>query len=108
MYKSDSADSCMSLCNSKTLGSQEKSMKELFAGFAKEGAEFSTRKVNDNPQGGEGGLESGMVHDGKEPLEMYFASWKWPKLFVVALDVQKVIWSGLFAAQKSQGRARVL
>ena len=78
MYKSDSADSWMSLCDSKTLRSQEKSMKELFAGFAKEGGEFSTRKVNDNPQGGEGGLESGMVHGGKEPLEVYFASWKSP------------------------------
>jgi TonB family protein len=78
MYQSDSADSWMSLCDSKTLRSQEKSMKELFAGFAKEGGEFSTRKVNDNPQGGEGGLESGMVHSGKEPLEVYFASWRSP------------------------------
>src|SRR5438270_8956799 len=78
MYKSDSADSWMSLCDSKTLRSQEKAMKELFARFAKEGGEFSTRKVNDNPQGGEGGLESGMVHGGKDPLEVYFASWKSP------------------------------
>lgn len=78
MYKSDSADSWMSLCDSKTLRSQEKSMTELFAGFAKEGGEFSTRKVNNNPQGGEGGLESGMVHGGKELLEVYFASWKSP------------------------------
>jgi TonB family protein len=76
MYKSDSADSWMSLCDSKTLGSQEKSMKELFAGFAKEGGEFSTRKVNDNPQGGEGGFESGIVHGGNQPIEVYFASWK--------------------------------
>ena len=76
MYKSDSADSWMGLCDSKTLRSQEKSMKELFARFAKEGGEFSTRKVNDNPQGGEGGLEWGMVRGGKEPLEVYFASWK--------------------------------
>jgi hypothetical protein len=76
MYKSDSADSWMSLCDSKTLASQEKSMKELFAGFAKEGGEFSTRKVNDNPEGGEGGLESGMVNGGKQPIEVYFALWK--------------------------------
>jgi len=53
-------------------------MRELFAGFAKEGGEFSARKVNDNPQRGEGGLESGMVHSGKEPLEVYFASCKSP------------------------------
>jgi TonB family protein len=78
MYKSDSADSWMSLCDSKTLRSQEKSMEDLFAGFASEGGEFSTRKVNDNSQGGEGGFESGMVHGGKEPLEVYFASWKSP------------------------------
>jgi TonB family protein len=78
MYKSDSADSWMSLCDSKTLLSQEKFMEELFAGFAKQGDEFSTRKVNDNPQGGEGGLESRIVHSGKEPLEVYFASYKSP------------------------------
>jgi TonB family protein len=78
MYKTDSAGSWMSLCESKTRRSQEKSMKELFAGFAKEGGEFSTRKVNDNPRGGDGGLESGMVHGGNEPLEVYFASWRSP------------------------------
>jgi TonB family protein len=78
MYKSDSADSWMSLCDPKTLSSQEKSMEERFAEFAKEAGEFSTRKVNDKPQGGEGGLESGMVHAGKKPLEVYFASWKSP------------------------------
>lgn len=77
-YKADSADSWMSLCDPKALRSKEESMKELFARFAKEGGEFSTRKVNDNPQGGQGGLESGMVHGGKEPLELYFASWKFP------------------------------
>lgn len=75
MYKSDSADSWMGLCDAKKLSSQEKSMEGVFAGFAKEGGEFSTRKVNDNPEGGEGGLESGMVGSGTEPLEVYFASW---------------------------------
>jgi TonB family protein len=78
MYKSDSADSWMALCDPKALSAQERSMKELFAGFAKEGGDFSTRKVNDNPQGGDGGFELGMVHGGKEPLEVYFASWKSP------------------------------
>jgi TonB family protein len=78
MYKSDSADSWMSLCDARTLHAQEESMAELFAGFAKVGGEFSVRKVNDNPQGGSGGLESGMVHGGREPLEVYFAAWKTP------------------------------
>jgi len=78
MYRSDSADSWMSLCDPKALHSQDKSMEELFAGFAKESGEISTRKVNDKPHGGEGGLESGMIHGAKEPLEVYFASWKSP------------------------------
>ena len=56
MYKSDSTHSWMSLCDSKTLLSQEKFMEELFAGFAKQDDEFSTRKVNDHPQSGEGVL----------------------------------------------------
>ncbi len=78
MYKSDSADSWMGLCDSKTLPSREKSMEALFAGFAKEGGEFSVRRVNDNPQDGETGFGPGKVHGGKEPLEVYFASWKSP------------------------------
>jgi TonB family protein len=78
MYKSDSADSWMGLCDPKTLSTKEKELKEQFAEFAKEGGEFSIRKVNDSPFGGEGGLESGMVRGGKEPLEAYFASWKAP------------------------------
>jgi hypothetical protein len=78
MYKSDSADSWMGLCDPRALDSQEKSMKELFAGFAKEDGEVSVRKVNDSPQGGERGFESGMVYGGKDPLEVYFASWRSP------------------------------
>jgi hypothetical protein len=76
MYKSDSADSWMSLCDAKTLRSNEKSLAELFSQFARENGELSTRKVNDNPHGGENGFESAIVKSGKEPLEVYFASWK--------------------------------
>ena len=76
MYKSDQADSWMGLCDSKILRSEQKSMEELFAGFAKGEGEFSTRKVNDNPQGGEGAGELGIAYGGKQPLEVYFASWK--------------------------------
>jgi TonB family protein len=78
MYKADSADSWMSLCDPKVLSMKHKELKEQFAGFAKDGGGFSTRKVNDKPEGGEGGLESGMVGGGKEPLEVYFAAWKNP------------------------------
>jgi TonB family protein len=76
MYKSDSADSWMGLCDPKTLSSKEKSLREQFAEFVRQGGAFSTRKVNDNPYGGERGLESGLVQGGKQPLEVYFASWK--------------------------------
>jgi len=43
-------------------------MKELFADSQKEGGEFSTRKVNDNPQGGEVDLNRAMVHGGTKEL----------------------------------------
>lgn len=76
MYKSDSADSWMALCNPQVLNSKEKEMEKHFEEFAKQGGEFAARKVNDAPKGGEGGLESGMVAGGKEPLEVYFAAWK--------------------------------
>jgi|SRR5277367_1664244 len=76
MYKSDSADSWMGLCDPKILSSKEKSLREQFAELAKGGGAFSARKVNDNPYGGEGGLESGLVSGGKRPLEVYYAAWK--------------------------------
>jgi Gram-negative bacterial TonB protein C-terminal len=76
MYKSDSADSWMGLCDPKILSSKENSMREQFAEFAKEAGDFSTRKLNDHLQGDQGGLEFGLVHGGKQPLEVYFASWQ--------------------------------
>ena len=75
MYESDKADSWMGLCDAKTLASNEKSMQELFAGLAKEEGEISTRKVNDNPQAGKG-MEWGMLQAIRQPLDIYFASWK--------------------------------
>jgi hypothetical protein len=75
MYKADSADSWMGLCDSKTLSSKEKSMQELFAQLAKDDGEFSTRKVNDNPEPGKG-MEWGWLQAIRQPLDIYFASWK--------------------------------
>ncbi len=75
MYESDKADSWMSLCDAKTLASNEKSMEELFASLAKDDGEFTTRKVNDNPQPGKG-LEWGWLQAIKQPLDIYYASWK--------------------------------
>jgi hypothetical protein len=75
MYKADSADSWMGLCDSKTLSSKEKSMAELFAQLANDDGEFSTRKVNDNPEPGKG-MEWGWLQAIRQPLDIYFASWK--------------------------------
>jgi hypothetical protein len=49
MYESDKADSWMGLCDAKSLGSNERSMRELFARLARRRGEVSTHKVNDNP-----------------------------------------------------------
>jgi TonB family protein len=76
MYKSDSADSWMGLCDPKILATKEKSMEEQFAALTHEQGDFSVRKVNDNPEGGPGGYEAGMVVGAKVPLEVYFAWWK--------------------------------
>jgi hypothetical protein len=73
MHKSDSADRWMSLRDPKTLASEVKSRKGRFARFAGQSGEFSIRKLDDHPEGGEGGLESGLVHDGNPPSEVYFA-----------------------------------
>jgi hypothetical protein len=75
MYQADSADSWMGLCDSKTLSSKEKSMQELFAQLAKDDGDFSTRKVNDNPEPGRG-MEWGWLQTIRQPLDIYFASWR--------------------------------
>jgi hypothetical protein len=73
LYKPDSADRWMCLRDPKTLASEVKSKKERFARFARQSGEFSIRKLDDHPEGGEGGLESGLVHAGDQPIEVYFA-----------------------------------
>jgi TonB family protein len=75
MYDSDKADSWMGLCDPKILGPKEKSMQELFAGFAGEEGEILTRRVNDNPEPGKG-MEWGWLQAIKAPLDIYFATWK--------------------------------
>ena len=51
MYKSDQLTAGWACVIPKPSAHKQKSMEELFAGFAKESGEFSTRKVNDNPAG---------------------------------------------------------
>jgi len=75
MYEADKADSWMSLCDAKTLASREKFMRERFVDIAGEDGEILTRKVNDNLNPGRG-LEWGWLQAIRQPLDIYFASWK--------------------------------
>jgi TonB family protein len=75
MYDSDKADSWMSLCDAKFLASKEKFMHERFVDIAGEDGEIFVRKVNDNPEPGKG-LEWGLLHAIRQPLDIYSASWK--------------------------------
>jgi len=75
MYKADSADSWMGLCDSKTLRLREKSMHDLFDQLAGNDGEFLTRKINDNPEPGRG-LEWGWLQAIRQPLDIYYARWK--------------------------------
>jgi len=78
MYAPDKAESWLGLCEAKTLGPNEKSMQELFAQLAKDEGEILTRKVNDNPEPGKG-MEWGWLQAIRQPLDIYFASWKTPQ-----------------------------
>ena len=73
-YETDKADSWTGLCDAKTLGSKEQSLKELFDRIAKLDGTIITRKVNDNPRPGKG-LEWGWLQAIKQPLDIYWASW---------------------------------
>src|ERR1700728_1287112 len=75
MYESDKADSWMSLCDATALGSNEKSLIAHFTDLAKANGEFLTRKVNDDPEPGRG-MEWGWLQAIRQPLNIYFASWK--------------------------------
>ncbi|HEV3219366.1 MAG TPA: energy transducer TonB [Candidatus Acidoferrales bacterium] len=77
MYESGSADSWRGVCDASSLDSKEKSMQERFVQMAKQGGDFSTRKVNDDPEPGRG-LEWGWLQAIRQPLDIYFASWKAP------------------------------
>src|ERR1700734_954163 len=75
MYKSDTADSWMGLCEPTLLGQRHQELTNQLVGIAREGGHITVRNVTENPEGGKGGLESGMVHGGKVPLDVYLASW---------------------------------
>lgn len=75
MYARDKADSWMGLCEAKVGDPSEKSMQELFEQIARDDGEILTRKVNDNPEPGRG-MEWGWLQAIKQPLDIYFASWK--------------------------------
>jgi len=70
MYRSDHADSWMGMCSPN-----ERPMQELLARLGKQQGEVSIRKVNDNPEPGNG-MEWGWLKSIRQPLDIYFASWK--------------------------------
>jgi TonB family protein len=74
MYDSDKADSWMGLCEAKSRDPRERDLRELFGQIAKQDGELTARKVNDNPQPGNG-LEWGWLRAIKQPLDIYWASW---------------------------------
>jgi TonB family protein len=75
MYDPDKADIRMSVCEAHSLASEEKSMRDLFMRLAKNEGEIAVRKVNDTPQSSHG-FEWTWLHAVKQPLDIYFASWK--------------------------------
>jgi len=73
MYRSDHADSWMGLCDPKVLATHDLSMQKLFMRLGTQSGEVSVRKVNDNP---EGGMESASLTAIRQPLDIYFVTWK--------------------------------
>lgn len=73
MYRSDKADSWMGLCDPKVLVPHELSMQKLFMRLGTQSGAVSARKVNDNP---EHGMESAWLTAIRQPLDIYFVSWK--------------------------------
>jgi TonB family protein len=70
MYKSDQADSWTGMCRPN-----ERPMQELLTRLGKQQGEVLIRKVNDNPEPGHG-MEWGWLGSIRQPLDIYFASWK--------------------------------
>jgi TonB family protein len=60
----------------KQLSQSEADMQSEFVKLASGGGEVVTRRVNDAPRGGKGGLEFGLVHTAKQAVDYYYAEWK--------------------------------
>jgi TonB family protein len=59
----------------KELPHREREFQQLIEGLAKTDGELVLRKVNDDPEPGKG-MEWGMLHSAKAPLDIYYAAWK--------------------------------
>lgn len=73
-YPADKAES-WSKPYGQELGRNEQSFQMLFARLSRTDGQILVRKVNDEPEPGQG-LEWGMLHSARTPLDIYFASWK--------------------------------
>lgn len=74
MYPEDQARSWIEPYG-KRLSERETSMRQLISTLAASDVEIIVRKVNDHPQPGRG-LEWGMLHSARSPLDFYFVGWK--------------------------------
>jgi len=74
MYPEDKARSWIEPYGER-LSERESSMRQLISTLAASDVEIAVRKVNDHPQPGRG-LEWGMLHSARSPLDFYFVGWK--------------------------------
>lgn len=69
----------------KGLKQREREMQSLLQFLVTANGDFFARKVNDSPQPGKG-LEWGMLHSMRQPVDIYFANWKDPQPNLNAID----------------------
>jgi len=74
MYAANKADSWIPQYEVE-LTRNEASLRQLFVRFASKKAQIMIRNVNDNPEPGKG-LEWGLLHSARAPLNVYYAEWK--------------------------------
>jgi TonB family protein len=74
MYDQEKAESWIEPYE-KDLPQHEREFQQLLEGLAKTDGQLVLRKVNDDPEPGKG-MEWGMLHSAKAPLDIYFAAWK--------------------------------
>jgi TonB family protein len=60
----------------RDLAQNQDEMQKMLIKFGGEDGAVFTRKVNDAPEGDERGLEWGLVHSARKPVEVFYAEWR--------------------------------